>query len=176
MLLVWNIISLRVHRIFQPLFQRPLCPPLTSVKLPWMLSNAPRQLLCSSLNTNQERTIWTIFMVGIWWGLMEKSCTRGFVGDAITEKTKQSRKLEEVSFVTDPWSPFFDANNSFCYKTMETYLSEKEDESPFRNSGDRISSTRRLTMSEKLGRCVLSLCQHSIIKLWTIFGHPCTNR
>ena len=54
---------------------------------------------------------------------------------------------------------------TLCYNKMETYLSGREDESPFRNSGDRISSSRRVTMSEKLGRLVLSLCQHSIIKL-----------
>ena len=115
------------------------------------------QLLCSPLHVNQGRTIWKnfkAFFFSLLRRLMER-CSKvrnkgevkvTFVDDIKKDKKKQMGK-------------------TLCYNKMETYLSGREDESPFRNSGDRISSSRRVTMSEKLGRLVLSLCQHSIIKL-----------
>ena len=84
-----------------------------------------------------------------------------FVDDIKKDKKKQmgENDLYQSSLAT------LLEGKTLCYNKMETYLSGREDESPFRNSGDRISSSRRVTMSEKLGRLVLSLCQHSIIKL-----------
>ena len=105
--------------------------------------------------------------------LMERCRKVRNQGEVKVTKKKTNGRKWSLSLILGyfPWG-----KNTFCYNKMETYLSGREDESPFRNSGDRISSSRRVTMSEKLGRLVLSLCQHSIIKLWMIFGHPCTKR
>ena len=64
-----------------------------------------------------------------------ESYIRRFVDDIKKDKKKTNGRKWSLSMILG----YFPWGKTLCYNKMETYLSGREDESPFRNSGDRIS-------------------------------------